>query len=128
MTSFDLACAQLDRLVAAIAAGDTEAIRAIYHPAARIWHNFDNLEQTPDENFRILRWMHRQVSGIRYEDIRRLPAGDSAVVQEHILRGRAKDGTEIAVPACIVFHFDGDGRIVRLAEYLDTAQTAAMSR
>lgn len=36
------------RFVAAIQAGDAEAVRAFYASDAKIWHNIDHIEQTVD--------------------------------------------------------------------------------
>jgi ketosteroid isomerase-like protein len=113
-----------ERLFAAITAGDTEAVRAIYAEDAVIWHNNDGLEQTPEENLRVLRWVVRNVKDLRYEEIRRheTPTG---FVQQHVLRGMAPNGTALEIPACIVCTVK-DGRITRLEEYLDSAHTAAL--
>jgi ketosteroid isomerase-like protein len=119
-TNFNLC----ERLFAAITAGDTETVRAIYAEDAVIWHNNDGLEQTPDENLRVLRWVIRNVKDLRYEEIRRheTPTG---FVQQHVLRGMAPNGTALEIPACIVCTVK-DGRITRLEEYLDSAHTAAL--
>jgi ketosteroid isomerase-like protein len=113
-----------ERLFAAIQAGDVEGVRAIYAPDVRVWHNFDMTVQTADENLRVLAWMVRKVRGLRYEDIRRveIPGG---FVQQHVLRGTAPNGQPIDVPAAM-FCTVVDGRITRLEEYLDTAQTAVL--
>jgi ketosteroid isomerase-like protein len=123
-------------LVAAIEAGDVDALRRIYAPEARIWHNGDGAEQTVEDNLRTLRWLARNVRDLRYEEIRRdpLPAG---YVQRHVLRGGLPDGTPIEVAACL-FVTVTDGAITRIEEYADsragdplrayaTAQRAARS-
>jgi ketosteroid isomerase-like protein len=113
-----------ERLIAAILAGDIDAVRAIYTPDARIWHNFDRIEQTVDENLRVLRWLVRNVRDLRYEDIRRQRT-EEGFVQQHVLRGRTADGAELSVPGCLVCTVR-DGRITRLEEYLDSAHFAAL--
>ena len=47
-------------------------------------------------------------------------------LQEHVLRGTAPDGSEIAMPACLVVTVR-DGRFLRIHEYLDASQVAALS-
>lgn len=113
-----------DRLFSAIMRGDIEAVRGIYAPDAVIWHNDDKTAQAPEQNLRVLGWVTRNVKDLRYEEIRRqeTPAG---FVQQHVLRGIAPNGTPIEVPACIVCEVR-DGRITRLDEYLDSAQTAVL--
>jgi uncharacterized protein len=87
-----------DRLVAAIAAGDADAVRGIYAPDAQIWHNFDQRDQNVDDNLRTLLDLH--------------------------LVGQAKGGP-LQMPAMIRFWVEG-GRIARLEEYLDTRQAMVL--
>lgn len=114
-----------DQLFSAIMRGDIEAVRAIYAPNAVIWHNNDQLEETPERNLRVLGWVSKNIRDIRYEDLRRheTPTG---FVQQHVLRGVAPNGTELKIPACIICEVK-DGQITRLDEYLDSAHTAALS-
>lgn len=113
-----------DQLFSAIMRGDIDAVRAIYAPDAVIWHNNDQLEETPDRNLRVLGWVSKNIKDLRYEEMRRheTPTG---FVQQHVLRGIAPNGTALEIPACIVCEVK-DGRITRLDEYLDSAHTAAL--
>ena len=114
-----------DRLFKAIERGDVKAIRDIYAPPAKIWHNFDNLTQSVDENLAVLNWVVANIAEISYTEIQRQPT-PTGFVQQHVLRGKVKaSGKEIAIPACIVCKVE-NGRITRLDEYLDSAQTAAL--
>lgn len=114
-----------DRLFKAIERGDVKAIRDIYAPHTKIWHNFDNLAQSVDENLAVLNWMVANIAKISYTEIQRHPT-PTGFVQQHVLRGKVKaSGKEIAIPACIVCKVE-NGRITRLDEYLDSAQTAAL--
>jgi ketosteroid isomerase-like protein len=108
-----------ERLFAAIVAGDIDALRNIYAPDAVIWHNSDGVEQSVDDNLRVLRWVVTHIANLRYEDVRRhvTPAG---FVQQHVLRGTAPNGQPFNIPACLVCTVK-DGRITRLEEYLDSA-------
>jgi ketosteroid isomerase-like protein len=113
-----------EQLFAAIMRGDVEAIRGIYAEDAVIWHNNDGIEENPDRNLRVLRWVTRNVRDLRYEEVRRHETA-SGFVQQHVLRGIAPNGTALEIPACIVCTVQ-DGRITRLEEYLDSAHTAAL--
>jgi uncharacterized protein len=115
-----------DRLFAAVEARDIDAVRAIYAPDAVIWHNNDGLEQTVEENLRVLAWVARNVKGMRYEEVRRT-ATATGFIEQHVLRGTAPSGDELRVPACIVCIVEG-GRITRLDEYLDSAHVAPLLR
>jgi ketosteroid isomerase-like protein len=112
-----------DRLVAAIAAGDVEGVRAIYAPDATIWHNFDQRDQSPDENLLTLVDLHRRAGNLQYTEIRRFVAPDG-FVQQHVLTGDARGGP-LKMPAMIRFWVEG-GRITRLEEYLDTRQAMVL--
>ena len=63
-----------DRLVAAIAAGDADAVRGIYAPDAQIWHNFDQKNQSVDDNLHTLVDLHHRATGLQYTEIRRFTA------------------------------------------------------
>jgi ketosteroid isomerase-like protein len=113
-----------DQLFSAIMRGDIDAVRAIYSPDAVIWHNNDQIEETPDRNLRVLGWVTKNIKDLRYEELRRHET-PSGFVQQHVLRGIAPNGTALEIPACIVCEVK-DGRITRLDEYLDSAHTAAL--
>ena len=115
--------ALIDRLITAIQAADTEGVRAIYAPDARIWHNFDEREQTVDENLATLLDLHRRATGLAYTDIQRYSA-PGGCIEQHVLVGQAKGGP-LRIPAMIRFWI-ADGRITRLEEYLDTRQAMVL--
>ena len=113
-----------ERFFAAIPKGDLETVRAIYAPDAVIWHNNDGLSQNVEQNLAVLGWVVKNISGLRYEDVRRFPT-PNGFVQQHVLRGSAPNGTKLEIPACIVCAVAG-GRITRLDEYLDSAHIKAL--
>lgn len=112
------------RFFAALEAGDIDTVRAIYAPDAVIWHNDDLIEQPVDENLKVLQGLHRAVSGLHYDIIRRAPAADG-VLQQHVLRGRLANGAEVALPAAMYLQVR-DGHITRIEEYLDSASRASI--
>lgn len=117
----------LERFFAAIQAADLATVEAIYHPGCVIWHNHDNATQTVAENLPVLAWVSRKIRDVSYDEVRRTPMASGQVVQEHVLHGTAPNGKTLAIAACIVFSFSEDGRIIRLEEYLDSAQVAVLS-
>ncbi|MEQ1701004.1 MAG: nuclear transport factor 2 family protein [Ilumatobacteraceae bacterium] len=112
-----------DRLVGAIAAGDTDGVRAIYAPDAEIWHNFDQRNQSVDENVASMADLHGRASGLAYTEIRRFLA-PGGFVQQHVLVGQGKGGP-LQLPAMIRFWVEG-GRVARLEEYVDTRQAMVL--
>lgn len=113
-----------DKLFRAIEDGDVDAIRNIYTPETKIWHNHDGIAQSVDQNLAVLKWVISNVKNVKYTEVRRQPT-PTGFVQQHVLRGRFKD-KDVALPACIVATVEG-GRITRLDEYLDSAHTAIFS-
>lgn len=105
------------RLIDAIERGDTEAVAACYTEDARIWHNFDDADQTREENLAVLAWMCRTFPERRYEVLRREPIA-GGVMQQHVLHLATADGERHAVPACLIVGLEGD-RIRRIEEYMD---------
>jgi ketosteroid isomerase-like protein len=108
-----------DRFFGAIEAGDIEALREIYATDAVVWHNYDQVEQSLDENLVVLRWLTANVASVRYVDIRRRVL-DDGFVQQHVLTGHSPGGP-LTVPAMMLVQVS-DGRITRIEEYLDTGQ------
>ena len=118
------------RLCTAIETGDIDAVRAIYAPHARIWHNTDGVDfpgQTVDENLKVLAWMSRFLTDRRYDIVARA-ATATGFVQQHVLRATiAATGEAFAMPACIICTVVA-GRIVQLDEYMDSAHVAPLTR
>lgn len=113
-----------DKLFRAIENGDVDAIRSIYTPETKIWHNNDGIAQSVEQNLAVLKWVISNIKNVKYTEVRCQPT-PSGFVQQHVLRGRFKD-RDIALPACIVATVE-DGHITRLDEYLDSAQTAVFA-
>ena len=115
-----------EQFVSAIERADVAVIRECYAPDARIWHNFDNIEQTVDQNLATLGWMVKRMPERKYVVLRREALSDG-FMQQHILAGTTRNGEAVSLPACIVCRVAG-GRITRLDEYLDPAAAAALNR
>jgi uncharacterized protein len=113
-----------DKLFRAIENGDVDAIRNIYTPHTKIWHNSDGIAQSVEENLAVLKWVINNIKGVKYTEVRLQPT-PTGFVQQHVLRGRFRD-KDIALPACIIATVE-DGHITRLDEYLDSAHTAVLA-
>lgn len=112
------------RFMQVLEAGDVEGARACLHEDARIWHNFDDKEQTVDENMALLQWMMRRCEKRSYE-ITRLEEIPGGYLQQHVLTLAAPSGETLAMHACVVVHVRG-GRIARIEEYLDPAPVSTL--
>lgn len=102
--------------------GDIAGLRAAYADNARIWHNTDGLEQTPDENAEGLKGFVKRI-GERVYANRRVSVWDGGFVQQHELQGVRGDGVRVTLPACIICTV-ANGKITRLDEYFDSAHVA----
>jgi uncharacterized protein len=114
------------KLITAISDNDIDALRDIYAPDVVIWHNFDQIEQSLEDNLKVMMWMAKRMPDKHYDDIRRQPT-PTGFVQQHVLRGTAPDGTAVEMPACLVVTI-ANGRITRLDEYLDTRHADPLTR
>jgi len=112
------------RFFAALEGGDIATLREIYAPDAVIWHNDDLIEQPVEENLKVLQGLHRAVSGLHYDIIRRTTAADG-VLQQHVLRGQLPNGTEVELHAAMYLQVR-DGHITRIEEYLDSAKRSSI--
>jgi ketosteroid isomerase-like protein len=107
----------------AVERGDVAKLKSIYAPNAKIWHNTDEAEQSPEENVKTLEGFVARIADRRYEN-RRLHVFHGGFVQQHRLTGRRTlDNKAVALTACIVCAVE-NGRITRLDEYFDSAAVA----
>lgn len=113
-----------ERFVSAIQDGDADAVRAFYAPDAKLWHNTDDIEQTVDQNLAVLKWFVETLPDRFYRVLSRYAITDG-FVQQHILEATLPDGTKWKMFACVVIRIE-NGLIVRLDEYLDSAQGKAL--
>lgn len=112
------------RFVAAIQAGDADAVRTFYAPDAKIWHNIDDVEQTVDQNLKSLAWFVRTLPDRTYRVQRIAPLPDG-FLQQHVLEATLPNGERWAMDACVVVRVE-NGKIARLDEYLNSAKTAQL--
>lgn len=121
MSEAEANLALAERYMAALEACDVDAVRDMYAPDAKLWHNFDDAMQPVEENLKSLQWMHRRLSNMRYDIVRREPI-PGGFYQQHVLRGTLASGESFGLHACAVIKIDG-GRIVSLDEYLNLPDT-----
>lgn len=113
-----------ERFVSAIQRGDTETVRACYAPDAKLWHNSDGIEQTVDQNMKVLDWFIRTLPD-RYYRVQRREALTDGFLQQHVLEATLPNGAKWAMDACVVVRAE-NGKITRLDEYLDSAKSAML--
>jgi ketosteroid isomerase-like protein len=111
-----------DRFFAAVEAGNLDAITAMYHPDVRIWHSRDEADTNIEQSKELLQLFFSRVSDRRYEIVRR-HVFEGGFVQEHVTHGTMADGSAMRLPVCFLCHLDAEGRITRIAEYLDSSKS-----
>lgn len=117
----------LERFLAAVEAGDLDTVRASYHPDAVIWHSTDGIEQTVDQNLTTLSFIAANLPGMHYTNVRRYGFEGGAVEQhDTVIPIPGRDEPHV-MTACLVVLFDGDGRVTRVDEYIDTAAVAGLT-
>lgn len=120
MSETDRATATLAaRFFTALEKGDADDAGRCYASDARIWHNSDGVEQTREQNIATLPAFFQNVTDRRFTEIR-LETFAGGFVRQHILNGKLADGTQLALPLCVVCRVS-DGLITRLDEYFDPA-------
>ena len=101
-----------------------EGVREMFAPDARVRQN-----GVPEHDIEGLVLMIEELrrDGIRvaYSDVRR-SVGDRFVVEQHIVTLTRADGMSASTDVCVVLHFDDDGLITGLHEYVDTAAFAEL--
>ena len=115
-----------ERFVGAIQSGDTDTVRACYHPDAKLWHNTDNIEQTVDQNMKVLGWFINNLPDRNYRVLRREALSDG-FLQQHVLEATLPDGSLFKMSACVVVRVE-NGVITRLDEYLDSAEASVLRK
>ena len=114
-----------EKFMTAIESGDMETVQGSYAPDAKIWHNNDNAEQSVEQNLKVLAWFARKLPSRHYRVVRREALKDG-FFQQHVLEATLPDGTAWKMSACVIIRMQG-GKIVRLDEYLDSAEAGALS-
>lgn len=107
----------------AVEQGDIQTVENSYADNVVIWHNFDNVETSRADNVQTLQGMVKRIRDRHYAE-RRVNVFENGFVQRHVLRGvRTVDNVAVELYSCIICDLK-DGKIVRLDEYLDSAQIA----
>jgi len=108
------------RFIEAAGVGDEAAVRECMHANAGIWHNYDNVTQTVDENMALMQRM-KSVSKQRVYEIQQLEEISTGYVQRHTLHVTSLDGRETATAEALSLVTVRDGKISRIEEFINPA-------
>lgn len=112
-----------DKLAAAIAARDADALRAVYADDIEVWHASSNATQGKAENSGLLAALFAISATLGYEEIRRHPI-EGGLVEQHVLTGTFTDGSPMPRLNVSIYIHVRDGQITRIEEYFDSATFA----
>lgn len=115
--------ALVERFLHALEKGDLAALNACFAPDAAIWHNFDQLTVTPEQNAPGNLFYFESFTKRDY-DQRRIQILPSGAILQFVVSLAKADGRTFDWPGCIVFEMAGD-KIVRLEEYVDLGSLTA---
>ncbi|KCZ88853.1 nuclear transport factor 2 family protein [Hyphomonas johnsonii] len=111
-----------DSFFAAVEAGDIAAIKSMYDPDIRIWHSRDEANTDMAQSMELLSMFFDRVSDRKYE-VRARHFYEGGFMQEHVVHGSMQDGSKLNLPVCFVCSLSPAGKILRIAEYCDSAKS-----
>lgn len=112
------------RYLRAIENADVEEARRCFDPHARIWHNFDDVTQSVEDNLALMAWMADRFPERDYR-VHRLEPIAGGYLQQHTLEVRTAEGARATTEAAAIVTVS-DGSIVRIDEYLDPSPITAL--
>jgi uncharacterized protein len=112
------------RLTHAIVTGNADVLASLYTPNAIIWHNTDQIEMSSSEVLDLVRAI-RAVANCAV-DVSSTLVTERGFVQTQRNTYTFRDGRSTFFHAALLATLDGEGRILRLEEYLDSAGLAPL--
>ena len=106
--------------------GDVDAIAALTEPDAVVWHNHDDETITAEQSRKTVRWLHRTMPDVAWQDVAVLPTPNGFVWQA-TMTGTGPGGP-LRVHTCVVATLSGAGKVARMEEYLDSAALRPLTR
>ena len=98
---------------------DYDGILAAATPAATVWHNDGQGEQSITQSTEFLKQLSGEVQSMRYQITRQFARNDE-VLQQHVLHIVFKNGQATEVPTAVYYRF-ANGLLDRMEEYADHA-------
>jgi ketosteroid isomerase-like protein len=108
----------IDRFFRQLEAGAIDDCLELFADDAVVWHNYDDVEQTPAEAMAPLRGLGGL--GATFCVLRRYSVPDGCI-QQHVVQRRTPGGETVELHAIQRICVE-DGKIARIDEYMDTAQ------
>ncbi|MCJ0905019.1 nuclear transport factor 2 family protein [Rhodococcus sp. ARC_M6] len=103
----------------AVEGGDIDAVAGFYRDDVTVWHNFDNVNQTREDNLATLAGISGRYDAFGYEDVRHTAVEDG-FLRQHVIKATIGEKT-VNVPAILRVYVES-GKIHRIEEYFDRGQ------
>jgi ketosteroid isomerase-like protein len=114
-----------DRMFAAMEAGDTDAVAAMWSPEITVWRVGTARRRDTTRARRVIDWFV-SASADRHYDVLARELFEHGFVQQHLLHGHCRDGTPYSLRTAIIVVVGSDGLITRIDEYFDPADLAPL--
>ncbi len=114
-----------DRLFSAIEVGDVDAVAAMWSDDVSVWHTGDKRPSEKARAIRVIEWFVSATAD-RHYDILERRFFDGGFVQQHLLHGKTRTGTEYSLRVGIIILIGRDGLITRIDEYFDPADLSPL--
>ncbi|TDC68519.1 nuclear transport factor 2 family protein [Actinomadura sp. GC306] len=105
-----------ERFFRLVESGDIAAVSALYHDDVTVWHNYDDIDQTKDENLATLGSLADRYDRFGYARPRHTALEDG-FLRQHVIEVE-RNGRSASIPAILRVYVE-DGRIRRIEEYFD---------
>ncbi|TDC46602.1 nuclear transport factor 2 family protein [Actinomadura sp. KC345] len=102
-----------------VESGDIEAVSRLYHDDVTVWHNYDDVDQTKEENLAALGSLSSRYDKFGYAQPRHVALEDG-FLRQHVIEVE-RNGTSASIPAILRVYVE-DGRIRRIEEYFDRSK------
>ncbi|HLV72167.1 nuclear transport factor 2 family protein [Actinomadura hallensis] len=112
-----------ERFFRLVEAGDIEAVSALYHDDVAVWHNYDDVEQSKEENLATLGSIADRYDRFAYAEPRHV-AIEGGFLRQHVIEVE-RGGKSAAIPAILRVYVE-DGKIRRIEEYFDRGKLDAL--
>ena len=104
--------------------GDVDALAALTAPDAVVWHNHDDETVSAEQSRKVVRWLHRTMPDVAWEDVAVHPTPTGFVWQSRMVG--TGPGGPVRAHTCVIVTLDDDGKVARTEEYLDAAALAPL--
>ncbi|GAA4994836.1 nuclear transport factor 2 family protein [Yinghuangia aomiensis] len=110
----------------AVADGDIDSVRRYYRDDVKVWHNWDEVEQTKDENLATLASIPQRYDTFAYAEVRCTALPDGGFLRQHVIQA-SRGGRHARVPAVLRVYVEAE-QVYRIEEYFDYGQlTSALA-